>query len=184
MLQEVDNQVHIEMRLIDSVSSHHALLLHLIFPRFVFFLDQVDSVANDSCLDDPFDNCKGSETLITARFHQETIAEEIVEEIEYNIATCQTINLATESQIDQQVIVEEVPNGQKQSYRDEYDALNVFIILIFLQRNLVNEPGPSTDHQYCPSKDKQKLRELNEVKEPKCRLPHFSLCIIIVFIET
>ena len=111
MLQEVDNQVHIEMRLIDSVSSHHALLLHLIFPRFVFFLDQVDSVANDSCLDDPFDNCKGSETLITARFYQEAIAEEIVEEIEYNIATCQAINLATESQIDQQVVVEEVPNG-------------------------------------------------------------------------
>ena len=77
------------MRLIDSVSSHHALLLHfIIFPRFVFLLDQVDSVANNSCLNDPFDNCKGSETLITARFHQEAIAEEIVEEIEYDIATC------------------------------------------------------------------------------------------------
>ena len=112
MLQEVDNQVHIEMRLIDSVSSHHALLFHLIIiPRLVFFLDQVDCVADDSCLDDPFDNCKGSETLITARFHQEAIAEEIVEEIEYNIATCQAINLATESQIDQQVVVEKVPYG-------------------------------------------------------------------------
>ena len=101
MLQEVDNQVHIEMRLIDSVSSHHALLLLLIIPRLVFVLDQVDCVADDSCLDDPFDYCKGSETLITARFYQEAIAEEIVEEIEYDIATCQAINLATESQIDQ-----------------------------------------------------------------------------------
>jgi len=88
VLQEVDNQVHIEMRLINSSISCHALLLHLIFPRLVFLLDQVDSVADDSCLDDPFDNRKGSETLITARFHQETIAEEIVEEIEYYIATC------------------------------------------------------------------------------------------------
>ena len=109
MLQEVDNQVHIEMRLIDSVSSHHALLLLLIIPRLVFVLDQVDCVADDSCLDDPFDYCKGSETLITARFYQEAIAEEIIEEIEYDIATCQAINLASESQIYQQVVVEEVP---------------------------------------------------------------------------
>ena len=102
VLQDVDNQVHIETWLFDScVRSRHALILHLIFPRFVFLLDQVDSVANDSCLEDPFGNCKGSETLITARFHQEAIAEEIVEEIEYHIATCQAINFATESQIDQ-----------------------------------------------------------------------------------
>ena len=80
MLQEVDDHVHIKTRLFDGCD--HAL--NVVFPRFVFLLDQVDCVTDDSALHNPLYNGKRFEALIAARLHQAAIAEEIVDEIEYD----------------------------------------------------------------------------------------------------
>ena len=84
-----------------------------------------------------------------------------------------------EPQINQQVVVEEVPDGQEHSDRDKYDALYVLVVLVELLRYFVDEPGPTADHEDCPREEEQKLRKLHEVEKPKRRLPHLSFSRVL-----
>lgn len=78
MLQEVHDQVHVQPRGIRLILEAQIIQL---FPVVFLLLDNVDGVAEDATLDEPLDERPGCEATISARLHQEAIAEEEIERI-------------------------------------------------------------------------------------------------------
>ena len=98
VLQEVHDQVHVQSGGIRLVLEAQ---IELIFPLVLLLLDNVDGVAEDATLDEPLDERPGCEATISARLHQEAIAEEEIERIKDAETKCNAAHLCEEAQINQ-----------------------------------------------------------------------------------
>lgn len=118
VLEQVDNEVGVKAR--SSSVSDHLTWLKAIFPEFSLFLNKEDGVAHDSGLDGPLAHGPGGEAFVSARLLQEAVAESVVDAVEKAKAESYTPHLCHETQVDHQVVVEQVEDGQYDANRCEH----------------------------------------------------------------
>ena len=133
-------------------------------PLVLLLLDKVDGVAEDATLDEPLDERPGCEASISARLHQEAVAEEVIE----RIIDAETKRCAPpfkeEAQIDQKVVVEQVPEDENHADACKDDAHSVVALDDRLLRDQVNEVEGATEEQAGPSNQECQFRILDDVK--------------------
>ena len=121
VLEQIDNKVSVKAR--SSRISDHLTRLKAILPKFSLFLDKEDGVAHDSGLDGPLTNGPGGEAFVSARLLQEAVAESVVDAVEKAQAKSHTPHLCHETQVNHQVVVEQVEDGECDANRREDEQL-------------------------------------------------------------
>ena len=71
-------------------------------------LNQVDGVAEDNCFDDPLDKGGHFEAAITAEVFEAAVTHRVVDTVETAQAAGDTLDLAREAQVDEEVVVHQV----------------------------------------------------------------------------
>ena len=162
VLDEVDDKVDVEVGHRWPIGE----LAHvLIFSPPIFLIhDQVDSVPHDTTLDEPLDERPGREALVAARLREEAVAEEIVERIKNAQAKRHASHLGEEAQVDEQVVVEEVPEDEDERDGGEDDALLVLAFDVHLLGDQIDEVDAATYEPTSPEEQEDELKILDDVK--------------------
>lgn len=135
VLEQVDNKVGVKAR--SSRVSNHLTWLKAIFPEFSLFLDKEDGVGHDSGLDDPLADGPVGEAFVSARLLQEAVTESVVNAVEKTQAESHTPHLCHETQVDHQIVVEQVEDGEYDANRCKDKQLLIFVRQFLLQSDSV-----------------------------------------------
>lgn len=172
MLDQVNDQVYVKhcIRPFIVKSTNHKLFV----PRLLLLSYIINGSAHDTCLDEPLDQGPGREALVAARLDEEAVAEEVVQCIKQDQPTCNAAFLCREAQIDEQVVVEEVPENQDHADAHEDYCNTIVLINVNLLGHLVDKEKGAAKEQAGPDEQENQLEVLYNVKQAKGSLTHFS----------
>jgi len=76
-------------------------------------LNQEDGVAEDNCLEHPFNKSGYLEAAIAAKVFQAAVTHRVVDTVETAEAAGDTLDLAFKAQVDEEIVVHQVKNGEQ-----------------------------------------------------------------------